>query len=276
MFKILKNLFAKSRDDEDDEYRILFTAAIKQGCSPEAVKLVQEMYRRNKITESDVPEYIRELEYCNDPQEIIRRFSIKECPEDDPRQYDRNSAIIGAIYGDIIGSRYEGRRIDSVDEALCDPLNFGCTMTDDSIMTIATLEAIRQDEKPILRKHISLSDITRTNMYPYEKNPFTEIYKETVKKYPDAGYGGHFYMWAISEDSRPYGSCGNGAAMRISPVGALLDQQKQVITYAFRSAMTTHNHIEGVKGAIVTAMCIWMARSGYSKEQIFQYMKTHY
>ena len=276
MLKILKNFFTRPRDEENDKYNTLCATAIKRGCSPEAAELIQKMYRRNEIAESDVRKYIRDLEYCNDPQELIRRFVNEERPEGNPRQHDRNSAIIGAIYGDIIGSRYEGQRLDSVEEALRDPLNFRCAMTDDSITTIATLKAVRLGESPILRKHISPADITRMNTYPYEKNPFTEIYKEAVRKYPDAGYGGHFYMWGISEDPRPYGSCGNGAAMRVSPIGALLDQQKQVITFAFRSAMTTHNHIEGVKGAIVTAMCIWMARTGYSKRQIFEYMKTHY
>lgn len=64
--------------------------------------------------------------------------------------------------------------------------------------------------------------------------------------------------------------------MRISPVGALYDTQEDVIRTAAISAMSTHNHVEGVKGAIVTAMCTWMAKSGYSKEQIFAYMQKHY
>lgn len=274
--RLIDFLSEKIHGPQDDDVLNLCAEEVKRGCSEQAAKIIKKAYRSRKITESDAREYIRNLEYCNDIKEIIKRFAVYDPPAENKKTYDRNSAIVGAIYGDIAGSRYEGKRINLEENVPDEPPGLLFHMTDDSILTLATLQAIQEDRQPELRNQMSLTDITRTNAYPYRENPFTQIYKDAVRMYPDAGYGGHFLQWGFSEDPNPYGSCGNGAAMRVSPVGAIFDDRKQVIIHAFRSAMATHNHIEGVKGAVVTAMCIRMARAGYSKEQILGYVQKHY
>ena len=97
-----------------------------------------------------------------------------------------------------------------------------------------------------------------------------------AKKNPYLGYGSMFTTWMYGQNTLPYGSYGNGSAMRISPVGAFLETQEDVIQQASISAMSTHNHADGIRGAVVTAMCIWMARNGYSKEQMYRYVQKYY
>lgn len=97
-----------------------------------------------------------------------------------------------------------------------------------------------------------------------------------VRAFPGQGYSPGVYHWAIYKNNTPYGSLGNGSAMRVSPIGVFFNDVKKVIIYAIASAATTHNHPEGIKGAVVTAVSVWMALNGYSKEVIYNYMKKHY
>ena len=91
-------------------------------------------------------------------------------------------------------------------------------------------------------------------------------------KYPHAGYGGRFYRWLASENTKPYNSWGNGSAMRVSSVGWLFETLERTREVARWSAEVTHNHPEGIKGAESTASVIWMARNGYTKPQIKEYI----
>lgn len=250
----------------------------KDGCSTEAADLIERCFRKKVISESIALLAAEELPYCNNIKELKSRFAIKERPEERIKnKHGRLDPVFGAVYGDIIGSKYEGKRIKDISEAVNNPLQPACRPTDDSILTIATLNAISQARRAELYdRKIRLEDINVHSIYPIRYNAYTRPYRDMARRFPAAGYGSAFIDWVEGNDERPYGSLGNGSAMRVSPIGALYDNVSDVIEQAAVSAMATHNHIEGVKGAVITAVCIWMARNGYSKEQIFKYMKKHY
>ena len=149
--------------------------------------------------------------------------------------------MIGVIAGDIIGSVHEHAITKSTDFPLFDPL---CRFTDDTVLTVATAHAI-------------LTGI-----------PYDVAYREFGRQHPDAGYGGLFYGWLLAEEPLPYNSWGNGSAMRVAPVGFAFSTVEDVLREAERSAAVTHNHLEGIKGAQATALAVYMARSGASKNEI--------
>jgi ADP-ribosylglycohydrolase len=149
--------------------------------------------------------------------------------------------MIGAIAGDVIGSVYEGHPIKIKDFPLFHPR---CTFTDDTVLTVAVADAILQGR------------------------PYLESVREIGRRYPDAGYGGAFYQWLFSDHPQPYNSWGNGAAMRVSPIGFAFDSEDRVLDEARKSAEISHNHPEGVKGAQATAFAVFLARTGHSKEAI--------
>jgi ADP-ribosylglycohydrolase len=153
--------------------------------------------------------------------------------------------MIGAIAGDIIGSVYEYRNIKTTKFPLFDP---NCFFTDDSVLTIALVDAI-------------------LNQRSYETTM-----KEYYARYPDAGYGGFFHQWAQSHPSKTYNSWGNGAAMRISPVGFVYSSLDEVLAHAIEYTEITHNHPEGIKGAQATAAAIYLARTGKTKAEIKKYV----
>jgi ADP-ribosylglycohydrolase len=157
--------------------------------------------------------------------------------------------MIGAIAGDIIGSVYEADPIKTKDFPLFSPL---CSFTDDTVLTIAVAEAILTGRS------------------------YLEAVRDIGRRYPGAGYGGLFYSWLHSEDSHPYNSWGNGSAMRVSPIGFAFQDEEKVLNEAARTAEITHNHPEGVKGAQATALAIFLARSGRSKNQIRSTIKTRF
>ena len=149
--------------------------------------------------------------------------------------------MIGAIAGDIIGSVYEWNRIKTKQFKLFSP---DCYFTDDSVLTIALADSILNDED------------------------YGTTMKSYYRSYPQAGYGGFFHQWACSRKSNPYNSWGNGAAMRISPVGFAFKSLEEVLTKAKQYTEITHNHPEGVKGAQATASAIFLARTGKTKKEI--------
>jgi len=149
--------------------------------------------------------------------------------------------MLGAIAGDVIGSVYETRPIKSAEFPLFSP---SAIYTDDTVLTIAAAYAI------------------------LEKVDYAGAFKSFGLKYPHAGYGASFYHWIFSSDSSPYYSWGNGSAMRVSPVGFAFDSIDEVLREAKQSAEATHNHPEGIKGAQATALAIYFARKGESKEYI--------
>jgi ADP-ribosylglycohydrolase len=149
--------------------------------------------------------------------------------------------MLGAIVGDIVGSIYEFNNHRSKDFPL---FGDGCTFTDDTVLTVAVADCLMNNGN------------------------YADSIKSYACKYPARGYGGMFAKWIRSDDMEPYNSWGNGSAMRVSPVGFACDDLQSVISEAKRSAEVTHNHPEGIKGAQATAVSIYMARKGQSKEQI--------
>jgi ADP-ribosylglycohydrolase len=149
--------------------------------------------------------------------------------------------MLGAIAGDIIGSIYEFAPIKSKDFPLFDPR---CRFTDDTVLTVAVARAI----------------LTGTG--------YRENLLELGRRYPGAGYGRAFSRWLHAEDSQPYHSWGNGAAMRVSPVGLAFATPERVLEEAAQSAVVTHDHPEGIKGAQAVALAVFLARSGHSREAI--------
>ena len=149
--------------------------------------------------------------------------------------------MLGAIVGDIVGSIYEFNNHRSKDFPL-----FGedCKFTDDTVLTIAVADCLMNNGN------------------------YTEYIKNYARKYTGRGYGGRFRQWISSESMEPYNSWGNGSAMRVSAVGFAYNDLEAVMNEAKRSAEVTHNHPEGIKGAQATAVAIFMARKGHSKEQI--------
>ena len=153
----------------------------------------------------------------------------------------QNLILLGAIAGDIIGSRFEHHPHKSTDfEAFTD----GSFFTDDSVLTIAVAEAILNG---------------RT---------FQEAILDWGRRYPHSGYGGYFRAWLSAADPQPYNSYGNGSAMRASAVGWAFHTVVEVLVQAEASAAPTHNHPEGSKGAQATALGVFLARSGWTKEQM--------
>lgn len=164
--------------------------------------------------------------------------------------------MYGALLGDMIGAPYEFDRGNKSKEF--DMFNEQVAFTDDSVMTIAVAEGIMNagldaDEKRMKAEIVSSM-------------------KAWGRRYPDAGYGNKFIWWLMLDDPNPYGSFGNGSAMRVSSVGWFYESMDRTREVARWTAEVTHNHPEGVKGAEAVAAAIFMARNKYSKEQIKEYV----
>ncbi|MDY6792201.1 MAG: ADP-ribosylglycohydrolase family protein [Thermodesulfobacteriota bacterium] len=157
--------------------------------------------------------------------------------------------MIGAIAGDIIGSVYEVHPIKSTSFPLFSPHS---RFTDDTVLTVA----------------VAFSILNNVN--------YATSIKNFGLKYPYAGYGGSFYRWLHSADSKPYHSWGNGSAMRVSPVGFAFHSIEDVLAEAKKSAEVTHNHPEGIKGAQATALAIFLARQGKPKAEIRREISEHF
>ena len=149
--------------------------------------------------------------------------------------------MLGAIVGDIVGSVYEWNNIKTKDFPL---FREDCFFTDDTVMTGAVAEAI---------------------MNGGQKDDFIDAMKKYGRMYPDAGYGARFGNWVDSEDREPYNSFGNGSAMRVSPCAWVMDATTDELPTEVKrltqlSSEVTHNHPEGIKGAMATADAIFMCR----------------
>ena len=168
--------------------------------------------------------------------------------------------MYGAILGDIIGSPFEFDRGDKTKEF--DLFSKDCDFTDDSVMTIAVGEALLAVGPEAAVKEIEEAVVT--NM------------QDWGKRYPYAGYGGRFRYWLRERNPKPYGSYGNGSAMRVSAVGWLYDSLERTREVARATANVTHNHPEGIKGAEATASAIYMARNESSKEEIKEYIEKEF
>jgi len=149
--------------------------------------------------------------------------------------------MLGAIAGDVIGSVHEHAGTKSADFPLFTPRS---TFTDDTVLTAAVASAL------------------------LDGTDYAAALRDFGRRYPQAGYGGLFRTWLLSESPGPYGSFGNGSAMRASPVGFAMGSVEEVLAEAARSAAVTHDHPEGIKGAQATALAVYLARTGEAKELI--------
>lgn len=163
--------------------------------------------------------------------------------------------MIGAILGDMIGAPYEFDRGNKTKDF---PLfSRKSQFTDDSVMTVAVAEAL-------ISSYGNSDDEIRTAL--------VDSMQKWGKRYPHAGYGGMFRQWLSTKDPKPYGSFGNGSAMRVSSAGWLYDDVDTTRKIAAITADVTHNHPEGIKGAEATASAIFLARNGSSKDEIKEYI----
>ncbi len=165
--------------------------------------------------------------------------------------------MIGALIGDIVGSRFEWNNCRRKDFTLLPP---ACFFTDDSIMSLAVAQALL-DCQP------DASDLARHAIRQMQT---------LGREYPDGGYGGMFARWLATENPQPYGSYGNGAAMRVSACGYAGETREQVQRLSRVVTAVTHNHPEGIKGAEATAVGVWMARQGASLAELRDALTTHY
>jgi ADP-ribosyl-[dinitrogen reductase] hydrolase len=179
--------------------------------------------------------------------------------------------LIGAIIGDIVGSRFEFNNHRSKEFEL---FTDECNVTDDSIMTLAVAKAIMETGKNLKL----LSNDSKNNYYYYKllKSMTIRYMQEIGRKYPRCGYGGMFVRWIFSDNPMPYYSFGNGAAMRISPVGFIAPTEDEARKLSETITAVTHNHKEGMKGAEATVISIYMAKNGASKEEIRQKINKSY
>ncbi len=168
--------------------------------------------------------------------------------------------MYGAILGDIIGSRFEFDRGGKIKDF--ELLTIEDKFTDDSVMTVAVAEAL-------LEVNADADD-------DVIKAALIKSMQKWGNKYPWAGYGQKFILWLGSKDPKPYGSWGNGSAMRVSSIGWLYGTLDETRRYARLSAEISHNHPEGIKGAECTAAVIFMARTGASKREIANYIDREF
>mgnify|MGYP000996914183 FL=1 len=165
--------------------------------------------------------------------------------------------MLGAIIGDIVGSRFEWNNHRDKDFEL---FTNGCFPTDDSIMSLAIAKAI----------------IVSKPDFSVLSGNAVECIQSVGRNYPDCGYGGRFYGWMFSDDPRPYNSYGNGSAMRVSAAGFVARSLEEAKLLSKLVTEVTHNHPEGIKGAEATAVAIYMAKTGSSIFEIKDYINENY
>ena len=157
--------------------------------------------------------------------------------------------IIGAVIGDVVGSRFEWSNIKKTDFDLFAPWS---KFTDDTVMTVAVAEWLTVG------------------------GDLVSIMQKWGRRYPGAGYGGMFSKWLETEVPKPYNSYGNGSAMRVSPVGFYAKSLGEALQLAKATAEISHSHPQGIKGAQAIASSIYLALNGKSKEEIKEYVETEF
>lgn len=213
--------------------------------------------------------------YFSPEKEICQR-TVQEKRE--KKAEDAALILAGIAVGDIAGEPFEG----CGGRGIYDPKNFPevyrtmplvqkkAHITDDTVLATAVMDAATTINKDMKERKITVENIAC--VYLYER-----FLKDYAKAYPDAGYGGSFYRWAVNgEVKAQYKSYGNGGAMRAGTIGALFDTLDDVICQAVMSALPTHSHPEGVKGAVVTAVAVFLALHGIGKRTILKYMSQYY
>jgi ADP-ribosyl-[dinitrogen reductase] hydrolase len=157
--------------------------------------------------------------------------------------------MIGAVAGDIIGSRFEGHPVPPAGFELFHP---HCRFTDDTVCSLAVAEAI-----------MSRAD-------------FASTLRAFARRHPDAGYGGMFVDWAFADDAPAYGSWGNGAPMRVAAVGWLAKTEAEADELAAAQAVVSHDHPDAIKAAQAVAGTIFALRQGRPVSDLRAWIATTY
>lgn len=169
--------------------------------------------------------------------------------------------MYGAIFGDYVGSIYE---FDNIKTKEFDLYNPRAAITDDSYMTIAVASAC-------------LSYAWHRNYDQFTKEVGRELHRiGRLYPFPMGGYGSRFRLWLMDSDPQPYGSWGNGSAMRVSPCAWVADSLLEAEKLGWNSALPTHDHPDAMLGAKAVAGCIYLARTGASKKQILTYLRERF
>lgn len=166
------------------------------------------------------------------------------------KKQKRTHGIIGAVIGDIVGSRFEGCRYQDIKSTKFELFTERNRFTDDSVMTVAVADWLLSGRNLV------------------------ESMRDWGRRYHNRGYGVRFANWLfITQNPQPYNSFGNGSGMRVSPVGFYARSLDEALDLARQSAEVTHNHPEGIKGAQAIASAIYLAREGKSKDEIRDYIE---
>ena len=165
--------------------------------------------------------------------------------------------MLGAMIGDIVGSRFEWDNHRSKEFEL---FTDECFATDDTIMTLAVGKALL-DSRP------DWSDLSLQAV---------RCMQEVGRPYPECGFGGSFYSWIYSDHPQPYNSFGNGAAMRVSACGFAAESLEEALFLSREVTKVTHDHPEGLKGAEATVVAIYMARNGSTMQEIRDVIHQQY
>ena len=165
--------------------------------------------------------------------------------------------MLGAIVGDVVGSCFELVSLQSKEFPFYAP---GCHVSDDTILTLAVCQAFLDCRGDY--SQLSLRAASRLKAF--------------ALRYPKAGYGSKFLVWMLADVSRPYGSFGNGSAMRVSPCSMVARSLEEVKKFSYAVTAVTHNHPEGIKGAEAIAVAAFLAKEKYTKVEIGQYVQEHY
>ena len=165
--------------------------------------------------------------------------------------------MLGAVIGDIAGSRFEWKNRKCKDFTMFAP---SCSITDDSVMTLAVAQALLDSEEG--RERLAPAAVRRMQSFG--------------RRWARGCYGGSFARWLLSEDPRPYGSYGNGAAMRVSACAWAASSLDDALDMARRVTAVTHDHPEGLKGAAAVTSAIWLAREGESRSAIRDFLERHF
>lgn len=205
-------------------------------------------------------------------EEMFNLFFNDDMAETKAKIVKGRPSIMGAIIGDIVGSRFEFRPIKSKDFDLFTENDCftpsgemranirGCKFTDDTVMTLAVAKALKESDE----EFSNAGELAIKYM------------KELGKKYPFAGYGFRFNSWLNTNNPEPYNSYGNGSAMRISAVPYFGKGIKEINELAVKVTEVTHNHPEGIKGACAVAECMWIALTRRNKKFMKEYVEEHY
>lgn len=166
--------------------------------------------------------------------------------------------LMGAIIGDIVGSRFEWNNIFTKDFELFHP---DCFFTDDTAMTIAVAQALM-----------------KTNRQRYERlsEESVRCMQEIGQQYPHCGYGERFHHWIFADDPQPYGSWGNGAAMRVSACGWAARSLEHARELATKVTIVSHNHPESIKAAVAVSQALYLLTRSEPKDEVLAFLAQYY